>query len=132
MNEERAVELQSEGKPLDELHMFLRKLLARPLCGGSGQRIKVLGFGELDRGLVMIAEQDVFGRFPYELDALVGVRPVSDQIAEADDGIDILLRDDLKRLLERQEVGVDIRKYGQPHRCEKSVKGGREIGVRLQ
>jgi hypothetical protein len=65
----------------------------------------------------VVAENHDLAFLPYELDALAGIRPVADDVAQTIDGIDLLPFDILEHGLERLEVAVDIADDGPLHWC---------------
>jgi hypothetical protein len=67
--------------------------------------------------LVVVAEDHDLAFLPHELDALAGIRPVADDVAQTIDGIDLLPFDILEHGLERLEVAVDIADDGPLHSC---------------
>jgi hypothetical protein len=70
--------------------------------------VEVLGRQEVGRRRVVVAEQDDFTAFGYDLRALVGIGPVADDVAEAYYIIDIAFVNILQDGLERFEVRVYI------------------------
>jgi hypothetical protein len=81
----------------------------------SWDRADVEAVGIEQRPLIVVAEQHEAAAIADEPDALAGIRPVADDVAEAEDGIDPLAVDILEDHLEGLEVSVNVADDGPLH-----------------
>ena len=82
------------------------ELVAGPEDGPFGPAVKT--FRVEQRGLVVVAQQAELAVLDNEVQALAGVRPVADDVAEADDLVDALIANVGEHRLERLEIPVNV------------------------
>jgi hypothetical protein len=82
---------------------------ARPAQAGPSERDAALVAQADERDQVVITGHTAPGKCQHAADALVGQRPVADQVAGAEIAVQLLGREEGERRVERVRVRVDVR-----------------------
>jgi hypothetical protein len=81
----------------------------RPAQAGSGERDAALVTQAPERNQVVVSRHTASGQREHAPDALVGQRPVTDQIAGAEVAVELLRREKAEHRVERVRVRMDVR-----------------------
>jgi hypothetical protein len=92
----------------ERAHVILEHA-ARPAQAGPSERDAALVAQAAERDQVVITGHTAPGKCQHAADALVGQRPVADQVAGAEIAVQLLGREEGERRVERVRVRVDVR-----------------------
>src|SRR2546426_7248106 len=115
MDEVQSMPFEHKGEAFDKKLVLLGELCARPFRRNSRNRIEILRFRQIKRGLIVIPKDNIRGEFTDPPDAVVGACSVSDNIAETDRFVDIFFVDEFESLVQAFDVGVDVRNNSDAH-----------------
>jgi hypothetical protein len=97
------------GKTGEPAEVFVGKLGTRPVHGGFGYRIEVIGGHELGNGFVVIAADGYGAKFADESCDFVGIGAIANDITEANQALPVPLNG-TERGFQSGKICMDIRK----------------------
>jgi hypothetical protein len=103
-----AIDRDTEREPSEEGAHVIVEHPARPAQAAPSERDAPLVAQAAERDQVVITGHTTPGKREHAANALVGERPVADQIAGAEVAVELLGREERERGLERMRVRVDV------------------------
>lgn len=127
MHAENVVELQRSRNFAKKLCGIISETFAGPVDGLMGIVVKFVWIEAVSNDRVVVPKDDVFRSAGDFLKDLLGTGPVSNDVTQADDGVDIVLLDIQQDSLQRLKVGVDIGDDSDSHGVlDNGLKGERQ------
>jgi hypothetical protein len=96
-------------KSCEPAEIFVGKLGTRPIHGGFGYRIKVIGGHEFGNGFVVISADGYSAEFADDSGDFIGIGTIADDIAEANQALPAPLNG-TERGFQSGKICMDIRK----------------------
>ena len=126
MHAENVVELQRGGNFAKKLCGIISETIAGPIDGLMGIVVKFVWIKAISNDRVVVSQDDVFRSAGNFFKNLLGAGTVSNDVTQADDGVDVVLLDILQDSLQRLKVGVDIGDDSDSHGgLDNGLKGDR-------
>ena len=109
MTQRDAIDRNAEREPGQERAHVILEHSPRPAQAGLSERDAALVAQAAERDQVVITGHTAPGKREHAADALVGQRPVADQVAGAEVAVELLGREEGERRVERVRVRVNVR-----------------------